>query len=66
MEKLSWNVVLEALADAMGTTEVGVTFQKYPKVRPGAQVFVSFHLTDPERGSNLAEAAPFFQRHMPT
>lgn len=35
--KRSWNIVFEAVADATGTNEVGVTL---PKVRPSAQAFV--------------------------
>lgn len=28
LEKLSWNIVIEALADAMGTADAGVALQK--------------------------------------
>lgn len=58
LEKRSWNIVFEALADAPGTADAGVTL---PKVRPSAQALGPLPLTGPERGSNLAEAAPLFQ-----
>lgn len=65
LEKLGWETVIEALADAMGTADVGVTLEKYPNVRQGTQVLVPLHLIGPKRGCNLAKTAPSFQRQMP-
>lgn len=65
LEKLGWETIIEAVADAMGTAEVGVTLEKYPVVRQGAQVLEPLHLTGPERGCNLAKTGPSSQRRMP-